>query len=91
MLKKEKPMMTVAAIIQQQNRWLDQHTLQAYNRFQGSYCKYFDLIFLFILKKLNRCVSIFTHKKFFILDWILSLTMHTHLISSSKKKKRFEK
>lgn len=44
MLKKEKPMMTVAAIIEQaQNRWMD-HPL-VYNsrslQFQGSYCKYF--------------------------------------------------
>ena len=51
MLKKEKPMMTVAAIIEQaQNRWMDQHPLQVYNRFQGSYCKYYFLmIFLFTL------------------------------------------
>lgn len=45
MLKKEKPMMTVAAIIEQaQNRWME-HPLM-YNRglqFQGSYCKYFFL------------------------------------------------
>lgn len=43
MLKKEKPMMTVAAIIEQaQSRWMDQHPLQVYNRaFQGSYCKYY--------------------------------------------------
>jgi hypothetical protein len=43
MLKKEKPMMTVAAIIEQaQNRWME-HPL-VYNRslqFQGSYCKYY--------------------------------------------------
>lgn len=45
MLKKEKPMMTVAAIIEQaQNRWMDQHPLQVYNRFQGSYCKYYFLL-----------------------------------------------
>lgn len=51
MLKKEKPMMTVAAIIEQaQNRWMDQQTLQVYNRaFQGSYCKYFIILLIVIL------------------------------------------
>ena len=48
MLKKEKPMMTVAAIIEQaQNRWME-HPLM-YNRglqFQGSYCKYYLLLFI---------------------------------------------
>lgn len=46
MLKKEKPMMTVAAIIEQaQSRWMDQHPLQVYNRaFQGSYCKYYCIL-----------------------------------------------
>lgn len=49
MLKKEKPMMTVAAIIEQaQSRWMDQHPLQVYNRaFPGSYCKYY-CIFVYV-------------------------------------------
>ena len=40
MLKKEKPMLSVAAIIEAQNRgWMDPNPLQLYNRaFPGSYC-----------------------------------------------------
>lgn len=60
MLKKEKPMMTVAAIIEQaQNRWMDQHPLQVFNRAynQGSYCKYY-CIALFVY--FSRALSIFT-------------------------------
>lgn len=51
MLKKEKPMMTVAAIIEQaQSRWMDQHPLQVYNRaFQGSYCKYYCIFCVCLL------------------------------------------
>lgn len=43
--------MTVAAIIEQtQNRWMDQHPLQVYNRaFQGAYCKYYCiLLFVYV-------------------------------------------
>lgn len=39
--------MTVAAIIEQaQSRWMDQHTIQVLNRFQGSYCNYSNLLSL---------------------------------------------
>lgn len=60
MLKKEKPMMTVAAIIEQaQSRWMDQHPLQVFNRAynQGSYCKYYCIV-LFVY--FSRALSIFT-------------------------------
>ncbi len=43
MLKKEKPMMTVAAIIEQaQNRWME-NPMNWHRglQFQGSYCKYY--------------------------------------------------
>lgn len=53
MLKKEKPMMTVAAIIEQaQNRWMENP--MSWHRglqFQGSYCKYYfsDFFVYFII------------------------------------------
>jgi hypothetical protein len=60
MLKKEKPMMTVAAIIEQaQSRWMDQHPLQVYNRaFQGSYCKYYCILLFVYLSSASIFTSI---------------------------------
>lgn len=80
MLKKDKPMMTVAAIIEQaQSRWMDQHTIQVLNRFQGSYCNYFLSLTETKKSHPNVIVSIVTYSKSlaFVVVKVFDLLSHS--------------